>query len=143
MTGAATPTASTSFLLSIAKPSLSISSAPTVESSNFGAPPTAKDPYPGFVKDSTGTWIAKDIATYELYLASIAETAEEELQRTAPKGFDVNAGMVEVDARKSREAWENRPGQEVPRPGSEATNEPLKPKPVRLSSFTSRERVLM
>lgn len=117
---------------------MTISSAPLVESSSFGAPPTAKDPYPGFMQDDTGTWVAKDIATYEAYLASVALSAEEELQRAAPKGFDaqaISSGMIEVDARKSREAWENRPGQEIPRPGSEAL-EQLKALPVCLVTLS-------
>lgn len=109
---------------------MSISSAPSIISSSFGAPATATDPYPGFVKNEQGTWIAKDQETYNLYLESI-QKAEQSKLAALPKGFDERAmnasGMLEVDA--GARARETRPVQ-APRPGSEAY-ELAKPKMVR------------
>lgn len=113
--------------LSTSKP-LTISSAPTIaeaapplSASTYGDPVTDDDPYPGFTQLPSGQWVAKDQATYDLWVAAMAQAPAEE------KGFGeaeiARSGIVDVDAAKSREAWEKRP--QVVRPGSEAGAKPV------------------
>ena len=134
---ASTSTASTS--LSSYKP-MSISSAPSIaeappplSASTYGDEPTPDDPFPGFTQLPTGQWVAKDEATYALWVAAAAEGP------TAEKGFGeaeiARSGIVDVDAARSREAWEKRP-QNV-RPGSEAVDKPVV-KAVSSSPFDRR-----
>lgn len=104
---------------------MSISSAPEIYSSSFGATPTALDPYPGFIQNDQGIWEAKDQATYELYLASTTTTAvdaalEESTAakgKGAEKGFDAKSlkDIVEIDANSGRKAWEAREREVVPK----------------------------
>ncbi|KAK4694283.1 hypothetical protein P7C70_g8762, partial [Phenoliferia sp. Uapishka_3] len=75
-----------------------------------------EDPYPGFVLLPTGQWVAKDLETYNLWVASTAGGAEKE-----EKGFGeseiARSGLVDVDAEKEREDWEKKV--KAVRPGSE------------------------
>lgn len=109
---APTPSAPKSHLPSISS-APSLSSAPTPKSQPTGAP-TAADPYPGFTQLANGQWVAKDQATYDLWVSQVgldgqgAPASEE-----APRGFEAHAISNAVDlgeeARRRREAWEKRP----------------------------------
>ncbi|KAL8280799.1 hypothetical protein RQP46_006803 [Phenoliferia psychrophenolica] len=130
--------------LSSSKP-LSISSAPIIaetppppSASTYGDEPTPDDPYPGFTQLPSGQWVAKDQATYDLWVAAAAQDPT-----AAEKGFGeaeiARTGIVDVDAARSREAWEKRP-QALARPGSEALDKPVVKAPVKLGGKGARAK---
>lgn len=134
-----TPTPSTSSITP--KPSLTISSAPSLAVPAPPTPtgPTEADPYPGFVQLPSGQWVAKDQETYDLWVASLAGVDQE----SAPRGFGEREmgqeGVVDVvggvgDWNKGKQAA--RPGRE------EEAKKALVPKGVR-PILEGRESLLM
>ncbi|GAA5856407.1 hypothetical protein JCM9279_001711 [Rhodotorula babjevae] len=169
VTSASTPSSSSS-----SKPSLGISSAPSISSapppSTPGqgqsaaaafAQPTAADPYPGFTQLPSGEWVAKDQATYDMWVAYSAAQAQGGAAAGAGGGgaaprdksareFDEGAiaeqgGLVDVDeAQRAREAWANRPSQVPGKEGKEAykTSADIKGIPSQIGGMARRKHQL-
>ncbi|GAA5910697.1 hypothetical protein JCM8208_003537 [Rhodotorula glutinis] len=163
VTSAPTPSSSSS---SSSKPSLGISSAPSISSapppssSQPAAPalaqPTAADPYPGFTMLPSGEWVAKDQATYDMWVAYSASQQQQAQAGTAtPKDksareFDEGTiaeqgGLVDFDeAQRAREAWANRPSQVPGKEGEEKykTSADIKGIPSQIGGMARRKHQL-